>query len=468
MKLSNYNLSDTIAAIATFPAPAALGVVKISGRKALPIVSKIFLPRGKKNIKKVPTYTLHYGWIIDSAFRKKRKNQIIDEVLVSIMRKPYSYTREDVVEISSHGGAVVLNKILSLVLKEGARLAQPGEFSYRAFVNGRIDLSQAQTIVDIVEAKTERALFALSRQLKGEFSYYFNQIKGLLKELLYKLEAYLNFPEEDTNINIEEIKIGLKKTKRQLARFLKESRDSRIFREGIRCVLCGKVNVGKSTLFNCLLKEEKAIVTHIPRTTRDAIEETVSIKGLPIVISDTAGILEPEDFIDTAAVEISYRKIREADIVLFVLDASVNFDKQDLTLWGKVKDKNVIFVVNKIDLSQKLNIDKLKTYGKPIVKISALNKTGIKELENTIFKMSYKGKVNIASNRFLLAKWQEDIIRRVLVKIEEASNLIDEGYSCDFILLPLREMLDEMGKLAGENVNEEILSQIFSRFCIGK
>jgi len=373
-----------------------------------------------------------------------------------------------VVEISSHGGIIVLNKILSLVLKEGARLAQPGEFSYRAFVNGRIDLSQAQTIVDIVEAKTERALFALSRQLKGEFSYCFNQIKGLLKDLLYKLEAYLNFPDEDTNINTEEIKVGLKKAKQQLGRFLEDSRESRIFREGIRCVLCGRVNVGKSTLFNCILKEEKAIVTHIPRTTRDAIEDTVSIKGLPIVLSDTAGILEPEDFIDRAAVEISYRKIREADIVLFVVDASVNFNKQDLILWEKIKDKNVIFVVNKIDLKQKLNINKLKVYGKPIVRISALKKTGIRDLENVIFKMSYKKKTDTGGNRFLLAKWQEDIIRRVLAKMEEASNLIDKGYSYDFILLPLREILDEMGKLTGENVSEEILSQIFSKFCIGK
>ena len=445
-----------------------MGVIKISGEKALSIVSRIFLPRGKKNIKEVPTYTLHYGWIIDSTFKRNKRNQIIDEVLVSIMRKPHSYTREDVVEISSHGGIIVLNKILSLVLKEGARLAQPGEFSYRAFVNGRIDLSQAQTIVDIVEAKTERALFALSRQLKGEFSYCFNQIKGLLKDLLYKLEAYLNFPDEDTNINTEEIKVGLKKAKQQLGRFLEDSRESRIFREGIRCVLCGRVNVGKSTLFNCILKEEKAIVTHIPRTTRDAIEDTVSIKGLPIVLSDTAGILEPEDFIDRAAVEISYRKIREADIVLFVVDASVNFNKQDLILWEKIKDKNVIFVVNKIDLKQKLNINKLKVYGKPIVRISALKKTGIRDLENVIFKMSYKKKTDTGGNRFLLAKWQEDIIRRVLAKMEEASNLIDKGYSYDFILLPLREILDEMGKLTGENVSEEILSQIFSKFCIGK
>ncbi len=467
MWLNNYNLKDTIAAIATFPSTSALGVIKISGSKALSIVAKIFLPKNKKNIKEEKTYTLHYGWIVDR-FSKEKAPRIIDEVLVSIMRGPYSYTREDVVEISSHGGIVVLNKILSLVLKGGGRLAQPGEFSYRAFIKGRIDLIQAQAILDIVEAKTERFLLSSTRQLKGDFSSKLNTIKDLLRNLVYKLEAYINFPDDQIIINLKELRGVLRKTKNTLKRFLEDSRDCRIFREGIQCVICGKANVGKSTLFNCLLKEERAIVTHIPATTRDVVEETINIKGLPVVISDTAGILEPKDFVDKKAIEKSYRKLKEADIVLFVLDTSQNLSKDDFSLWEKIKEKNVIFVINKIDLKKGLEIKKLKPSRKPIVRISALKHIGINKLEEAIFKLSYRKSLRTESNQFILSQWQEDILKRILIKIDEADGLIQKGYSYDFIILPLKESLEEIGKLMGENISEEILKEIFSKFCIGK
>ena len=473
MPVRGYNTKDTICAIATFPSTAALGVIKISGKNALSVVHSIFLPKKNKNIKKAKSYTLHYGWIVQSsngeakAFNTKHK-KIIDEVLVSIMRAPYSYTREDVVEISSHGGILILNKILSLVLKSGARLARPGEFSYRAFLNGRLDAIQLQAIADIVEAKTEKALFSLSRQLKGDFSKVILAVKDELKSISTLLEACINFPDEGIEADLPHINRRLKEISSKIKSFLDKQSVSRVLHKGVRCVICGNANVGKSTLFNRILKKERAIVTHMPGTTRDIVEETVNIKGALLSIYDTAGILETKDVISKIAIKKSYMKIEEADLVIFMLDASRRIGSKDLSLLDKIKNKNIVVVINKIDLPQRLNYAQLSKIKKPVVKISALKNIGIGKLEKAIFNAVYTKGLRDENNIVILAQWQAQVLRDILFHLNEAENFIDKGFTVDFVSFALRNALDDLSKLSGERIDDDILNSIFSNFCIGK
>lgn len=468
MSLEGYNLTDTIAAIATFPSSSALGVIKISGKKAIDIVFRMFVPKKRKNIKRAKSYTLHYGWIVEKTKIKNQKSKIIDEVLVSIMKAPRSYTREDVVEVSSHGGILVLNKILGLVLQDGARMARPGEFSYRAFINGRLDVIQAQAILDIVEAKTESSLFSFSRQLSGEFSMEVSRIKQELRDIVSLSEAFINFPEEDIDLNLKDIKNSLNKVNKIIEGFLCNADTSRILRDGMRCVICGKANVGKSTLFNRFLKEERVIVTHIAGTTRDVIEETINVRGIPLMICDTAGILEPKDLLGKEVMDKTYKKLEESDIVIFVFDCSRPLERKDTLLLEKVKNKNVIFVINKIDLRQKLDIEKLKLFKKPLVKMSALKNIGLSGLEKAIFRSVYKGDFRPHDNIMVLAQWQINFLKSIKTCIGDTLRLVEEGYSIDFLSLSLRPAVEYLGKLCGEIVSEDILDNIFSKFCIGK
>jgi tRNA modification GTPase len=462
-KLKDYNLKDTVCAIATFPSKSALGVIKISGKKSLDIVSKIFLPKKKKDIKKAKTYTLHYGWIID---KSKKKEVFIDEVLVSIMRAPFSYTREDVVEISSHGGILVLNKILELILRNKARLALPGEFTYRAVINGRINLLEAESILAIVEAKTQNTLDFAVRQLKGEANKKFEELKNQIKEVFVQTESLINFPEEEIEIPLKDIERDLEKIEKQIELFLKTTQFSDILKEGLKCVICGKANAGKSTLFNRLLKQERVLVSRIPGTTRDVIEETIDIRGVPLRIYDTAGIFEPKDLITKKAIEKTKKTFQEADLVIFVLDGSRPLNKDDFFLWEKVKNKNTILVINKIDLKQRLKPDIFED-NIPKVYLSALKNIGIKDLEEMIFKMVYQKGLDRESLLFL-SNFQKEILLKVKKKLIEAKNFLKEGYSIDFVNFSLRECLDELRKLTGEVFCEEILESIFSNFCIGK
>ena len=465
--LQRYNLKDTIAAIATFPSPAALGIIKISGKKALAAAVAVFVPKNRESLKKARSHTLHYGWVVKKA-KAKGEAKIIDEVLISIMRAPNSYTREDVVEISSHGGVLVLNNILNLLLKRGIRLAFPGEFSYRAFMNGRIDLVQAQAISDIVEAKTEKSLFSLSKQLKGDFSKEIHKIKERLKNIFSYMEAFINFPEEETSVDLNIVKTGLKDIKERINIFLSRSSESNILREGVRCVICGKANVGKSTLFNHLLREERVIVTHIAGTTRDVIEETMNIKGVPLRIYDTAGIVKPKDFLDKEAMKKSHEKLDAADIVICVFDYSRKLLKEDILLAEKIKDKNVIFVVNKIDLKKKINIERLRRFKKPVVRMSALNNGGLEGLEQTVFNKVYAKGITRKGSILLLSQWQRGLLKSIKAAIEDSLRALQSGYPVDFINFSLKPALESLGKLTGEVISEEVLNNIFSNFCIGK
>lgn len=486
VKLKDYNTNDTIAAIATFPSKSALGVIKISGKKAISMAHKIFLPKRRKDIRKAKTYTLHYGWIIDreqgtGGRVQGGKKKIIDEVLVSVMRKPHSYTCEDVVEISSHGGTIALNKILEVILKNGARLARPGEFTYRAFLNGRIDLLQAEGIRNIVEAKTDRALQTAVSQLKGESFKEFNKVKDAIKDIFLLTEADINFPDDDDAfVEINGIKNKIKKISANIKDILEADKKSKIVKDGLRCVICGKTNAGKSTLFNCLLQEERVIVSEIPGTTRDTIEEIINVKGIPLRIYDTAGILSPRNFIEKKALEKSSKIFNEADLIMLVLDGSRHLEKDDLFLLNKIENlhgkknnneasgtKGVIIIINKSDLEQKLNLKNISHIKGFRVKLSALKKKGIEGLEDAIFKVA----TSFGSQRedmVFLNAYQSEILNSAYNDIHDAQIYLNQGREIDLINLSLKNALDNLGKLTGEVFCEELLESIFSQFCIGK
>jgi len=464
-RLKNYKLGDTIAAIATFPGKSALGVAKVSGSKALAIASKVFKPYRKKNIRGVKTHTLHYGWIVDKG--KGGKEEIVDEVLLSVMRKPSTYTKEDVIEISSHGGVAVLNKILELVLKQGVRLALPGEFTYRALVGGRIDLLQAESIRGIVDAKSEGALALASSQLRGGATLKVKQLKKELKELFVQTESAINFPEEDVDISSLNLEMRVKALVERVDNLLAGSQEAEIMCEGLKCVICGKANVGKSTLFNRLLKEERVIVSRLSGTTRDVVEETVNIRGVPLRIYDTAGILEPKDLITKKALKKALRIFSECDLVILVLDGSRRLDKDDSFLLKKVKNKNVIFVINKSDLTQRLNLKKIPKAGGAIVKMSTLKSRGLGGLEDAVYRKVYREGVDRESIIFL-SQYQRQILGKLGSSLNQIKVFLKESRPIDFINIELKICLDNLGRLSGEVFSEEILKSIFSNFCIGK
>lgn len=471
MGLKEYDLKDTVAAVATFPSKSALGVIKVSGKQSIPVVSKIFIPAKKKNLKKQPNFTVHYGWIKDINNKKaKLSSDLVDEVLVTLMKAPNSYTKEDVVEISCHGGAVVLDKIMTILKSLGIREAKPGEFSYRAFLNGRVDLSQLQAVADIADAKSEKALFILSKQMKGNFSEKIDSVLLRIKNVAAVYEAKINFPEEE---DVREEKKGAKELKSildEVNKIINNSDVARTLKEGVRCVICGKANVGKSTLFNALLKEERVIVTDIAGTTRDVVEELVMVKGVPLRMYDTAGILEAKDLINEAAVKRSYEKLEQADLVLFVFDGSKSLSQRDTKLIKEIikKEKNVIFVINKIDLDLKADMNMLEKYNKPIVKISALENKGFSGLEKTIVKNAYiKGSSNI-KDAVVLANWQINLFKNISINLEDTLKYIKQGQPCDYIYASLLDTLENVMALSGENVSDNLLEEIFSNFCIGK
>ncbi|MFH1772166.1 MAG: tRNA uridine-5-carboxymethylaminomethyl(34) synthesis GTPase MnmE [Candidatus Omnitrophota bacterium] len=483
-KLKDYNTKDTIAAIATFPSASAIGIVRLSGKNSLPIVYNIFKPRRKKDIRKVNTYTLHYGWIVAEtrgqrsdgythSANRKPHSEIIDEVIISVMKAPNSYTREDVVEISSHGGTLVLNKILEVILKQGARLALPGEFTYRAFVKGRIDIFQAESVFDIIQAKSQESLNLALKQLRGFNSKMMACLKDKLAELFSKTEAILNFPEDEVNSSNKDIEAGIKELIGHYGGIAKAARDAKILKEGLKCVICGRTNAGKSTLFNRLLKEERVIVSKSAGTTRDVIEETIYIKGNALRIYDTAGILEPKDLIAKKAIKKTVDIFNESDLVIFVLDGSKRLNKDDLFLLGKVKNRNSIIVINKADLPGKVERRRIRNLlGASsgmfrIIHLSALRDLGIKKLENAVSYIAGRQDIN-RHNMIFLSKYQEQVLAEILRNLKKAEQYLKEGYTYDFINLSLRSALDSTGKLAGHVFSEDMLDGIFSKFCIGK
>ena len=463
-----HDLDDTIAAISTPIGEAGIGIVRISGKDALKIADKIFASKGNKKPSAFKTYTTHYGWIVEKS-RIEKPVDIIDEVILTVMLAAKSYTREDIVEINCHGGIVALRRVLDLVLENGCRLAQPGEFTKRAFLNGRIDLAQAEAVLDIIRAKTDSALKIGVGQLKGALSKEINKVREALLGLLAVLEANIDFPEEEiTTISLKEISEKLADINKEVRSILDSSGRARIFREGIHTVICGKPNVGKSSLLNALLKKERSIVTPIPGTTRDTIEEVIDIKGIPVRIVDTAGILEPRDLMEKKAVERAKKSIELADLVILLFDGSRRLSRDDRVLMQKLKKKPLIAVINKIDLKQKIQKEKvLKSFGQAI-EISAKKLKNINLLEDAIANLVYKGEV-AGSEPMLVSNLRHiEALREAQKVIAGAINSVDNKLSLEFIAQDIKETVLHLDEISGKRFSEDLLDKIFSEFCIGK
>jgi len=449
----DYQMEDTIVAISTPPGEGAIGIVRLSGKDAISIVNKIF----SVPIDGAESHRIFYGFIQDPDTKEK-----IDEVIVSVMRAPRSYTRQDVVEINCHGGYIPLNRTLSLVVRAGARPAEPGEFTKRAFLNGRIDLTQAEAVIDIIRAKTSKAEKVALAQLSGALGRKINTLRERLIEILAHIEAYIDFPEEE--IEPDSLTTITSKTEdiiRELSEMLKTYEEGRLIKEGVRVAIVGKPNVGKSSLLNTLLKVDRAIVTESPGTTRDIIEEHMEIDGLTIRIMDTAGIREAHDMAEIEGVKRSLKAIEHSDIVLAVFDGSLPLTKEDLEVIEKTKERPTISVLNKSDLPQR-DIDIPNA-----IRISTKTEQGIDRLKKEIYNLSIKSTQDY-EGIIITNLRHKTALENSKERLRSALSALKEGLPLELISLELRESVQSLASLTGEITNEDILEKIFSDFCIGK
>jgi len=457
---------DTIAAIATPVGQGGIGIIRISGKDAISIADAVLRLHGGKKLASCQSHTVQYGRVVNA-----KSEDIIDEVLIVLMKAPKSYTSEDVVEINGHGGMTVITQVLKAVLNAGARLATPGEFTKRAFLHGRMDLTQAEAVLDIIHAKTENFVRQSQHQLKGELSTQLNQMREEVIKLYTMVEALINFPEDGIEAQgraqiLERISLqeGL------IAKLLESSKSGRILKEGIRIVLCGKPNVGKSSLLNALLKEQRAIVTDIAGTTRDVLEESAQIKGISISLVDTAGILEPRDLIEEEAIKRSHLYIKSADLVILVLDNSRSLEEQDNLLMEQVKQACVLVVINKIDLETRLDQSvpaKIFT-SNHVLEVSALDPLSIQRLETKIVDLIRQGK-DLDAHGLLVSNIRHiKALEEAQNNLQAACRLMNEHTSLEFISEELKAAVNQLDAITGRNIDEDLLERIFSEFCIGK
>ncbi len=477
--INNMYSADTIAAVATAVGGAGIGIIKISGKDALKIADKIFVPFRDKKPSQCAGYTVHYGHIRDSGLgtrdsadpeSRKPKTETIDEVLLTVMCAPCSYTKEDIVEINCHGGVVAMRKVLDLVLANGARLAEPGEFTRRAFLNGRIDLAQAESVLVIINAKTDLSLECASSQLKGDLSAEIFALKEKILDILALLEANIDFPEDDIDTaSYRKLAVILTGVSQKLKNLLNSSNHGKILREGINLVIAGRANVGKSSLLNALLKQERAIVTPIAGTTRDVIEEILDLKGIPLKIADTAGIIEPKDLIEKEALKRSRDYFDRADLILLTFDGSQPLAKHDRELISRAKGRQVVVVLNKCDLKSKIEIDEIRAVFPRIVKISSLKSLGLEKLENEIADLIWGGEVKEASNEVIVSNARHiQNLKKAQEAVKEASESLKSGLSIELIAESLKISKNYLARVTGEVFEEDILDRIFEKFCIGK
>ena len=454
-------LFDTIAAISTPKGEGGIGIIRISGDKSFEILSKIF--NTKNPNKDLGFYKFNYGFIHD-------KGKIIDEVMIVRMKAPKTYTCEDVVEINCHGGYFVTEKVLELVLKNGARHAEKGEFTKRAFMNGRIDLSQAEAVMDLIHGKTEKSISLSLDQLRGDLKNKINNFKKSLLDVTAHVNVVLDYPEEGIDDPLpENLRKNLEKVYEE-ANLLIESYDKgKKIKEGIKTVIVGKPNVGKSTLLNSLLREERAIVTHVPGTTRDIIEEIINIKGIPLVLTDTAGIRKTDDIVENIGVEKSKQLIEKADLILLVLDASEKLEKEDMEVIEKIKENNkkTIVLLNKIDLERKLDLSSYNLEN--IVEISAKDNIGIEEMEDKIYSYIVEEDVENTSEKLIITNIRhKTALEKTKEAVKNIFETINTGKPMDLISVDLKEALDSLSEITGEISSEDILEHIFGNFCVGK
>ena len=459
---------ETIAAISTAIGNGGIGIIRMSGKESFKILEKIFKNnKGEKlDLNRIKGYTIQYGTIVDS-----ETNEKIDEVLVSFFKNPKSYTREDMCEINSHGGMVVEKQILEQCLKNGAILAEPGEFTKRAFLNGRIDLSQAESIMDLINSKTEKESKASINQLQGDLSNRINEIRHDLLDIMADIEASIDYPEYD----IEEVTNNkalsiLENTKNKLENLKDTFRSGKILKEGIKTAIIGRPNAGKSSLLNKILKEERAIVSEIEGTTRDTIEEFITIKGIPLKIIDTAGIRKTSDTIEEIGVKKALDIAKDAELVLVILDNSKELTEEDREILKLAESKNSIILLNKVDLRENnLEVnEELKRLNKKIIKISAKNGNGIEELYNEIENMFQIKNLETDGEIIITNIRHKNQIEYAIKNINEAINAVKNNLPIDIISISIKQTLEDLGKITGENVSEDIINEIFSKFCLGK
>ena len=451
---------DTIAAISTPLGEGAIGIVRLSGTDSFAIAQRIF--KGK-DLASVASHTLNYGHIVDPD-----KNEILDEVMVGAMRSPKTFTREDIIEINTHGGIAVTNEILQLVIREGARLAEPGEFTKRAFLNGRVDLTQAEAVMDIIRAKTDKAMNIAVKQLDGSLSDLINNTRQEILNTLAQVEVNIDYPEYD---DVEEATTEIIREKTSefealLTNLLKTARRGKILREGISTAIIGRPNVGKSSLLNNLLREEKAIVTDIEGTTRDVIEEYVNINGVPLKLVDTAGIRETEDIVEQIGVERSKKALKEADLVLLVLNASEPLTDQDRQLLEISQDSNRIILLNKVDLPEKIEIDQLP---EDHIKISVLKNQNINQIEDRINALFFENAGLVEQDATYLSNARHiSLIEKAVESLQAVNEGLALGMPVDLLQVDLTRTWEILGEITGDAAPDELITQLFSQFCLGK
>ena len=457
---------DTIAAISTAPGEGAIGIVRISGDLAISIASSIY-QCGTKKLEEQKTHTIHYGHIVDP-----KSGEIYDEVMVSVLRAPKTFTREDIVEINCHGGIVAINRVLQLVLRMGARLAEPGEFTKRAFLNGRIDLSQAEAVMDLIRAKTDKSMQLAMRQLDGQLSHLIQNLRQEILNTLAQVEVNIDYPEYD---DVEEMTLQLLREKTQqvlqgIRALLNTASQGKILRDGLKTAIVGRPNVGKSSLLNVLLREEKAIVTDIAGTTRDTIEEYVNVRGVPLQLIDTAGIRETDDVVEKIGVERSRKALKEADFVLLLLNQSETLQEEDIRLLETTKGMKRIILFNKTDLPSKLSKEDIAPYAneEEIVTTSMLNKEGIDQLEEKIAGYFFQGQMNERDATYLSNTRHIALLEKAEQALVEVQNGIEMEMPVDLIQIDVTRAWDLLGEITGDSVQDELLTQLFSQFCLGK
>ena len=448
-------MDDTIAAISTAQGIGAISIIRVSGADAIKIVNSIF----SKDINNVLSHTIHYGFIMDNGEK-------VDEVLVSVMRAPRTFTVEDVVEINAHGGISTTNKILELLLLHGCRLAEPGEFTKRAFLNGRIDLTEAEGVMDLINSETDAARKMALNQVNGNVSSMISQLRDKLVSIISNIEVNIDYPEyEDIKVvTIDDIKSNLGTLEDDITFILNESNNGEILKNGIKTVIIGKPNVGKSSLLNQLVGEDKAIVTSVKGTTRDSVEASISIDNIKLNLIDTAGIRDTDDVVESIGVDKSIRLIDEAELILFVLDYNEELSEEDLEILDKLKDKNYITIVNKIDLTKKIDDSNLKN----VIYVSALEDKNIDDIKVKIRELFNLEKIKTADLTYLTGARSTSILRKVLKLIQDIKLGIESDIPIDMLEIDLKNIWNLLGEIIGESYDEELLDQLFSRFCVGK
>lgn len=448
-------MEDTIVAISTTTGVGAISIIRLSGNEALNIASKVFT----KDLTKVQSHTIHYGFIEDG-------NEKIDEVLVTVMKAPKTFTREDVVEINCHGGVATTNKVLEVLLENGARLAEPGEFTKRAFLNGRIDLLEAEATMDLISSKAESARKISMSTLTGETSNLIKDLRNELVGIISNIEVNIDYPEyEDIEVlTNENVLPSVQKFKEKLEEIIRKSEDSKVIKEGIKVGIIGKPNVGKSSLLNSLLEEEKAIVTDVPGTTRDIVEGSLIISGIPLNIIDTAGIRKTDDTVEKIGVEKSLKMIDTADLVIYILNNNEKMTDEEKELLDKTKNKKRIIVVNKIDLETKLDKSLLDNY----IEISAKENIGIDKIKNEIKRLFNIGEISSNDMTYLSNARSIALLKKSLNNINEVIEEINNDNPIDIVELSLKDAWNNLGEVIGETYTDELIDELFSRFCLGK